>query len=247
MRSSLENLKEAQLFKEGLEHFNKNALGRALTCFEEVTALNSKNSDAYFYIGNVFHIQGKLGKAVKAFNKVLEFDPNHTDASISLSVILNDIGRYDDAKKIFENANKKVKNEKKGIQDPHINRKFSLKHFEIAEMYFSYNRYEEALSEYNKAIGLDPENLEVRIKIAKVYAKKGYVSKAFEELRKLKSEHPHYVPAKTALGLLHYSKGNTVEAQTEWQTALNLDPRNEEIQMYLKLSQGATETNLVTN
>lgn len=243
----MQSQREENLYKQGVELFNKNLLTKSLVSFEDATSINPKNAEAYFYIGNIFHIQGKLGKAVKAFNKVLDLDPNHTDASISLSVILNDIGRYEDAKKIFERANKKVKSEKKGLQDPHINKKFASKHFEIAEMYFSYNRYEEALSEYNKAYGLDPENLEVRIKIARVYAKKGYVSKAFEELRKLKSEQPSYVPVRVALGLLHYSKGNAVEAQTEWQTALNLDPSNEEVQMYLKLSAGATETNLVLN
>lgn len=240
----MENQREQMLYTQGVELFNKNALSKALIYFEEVTQLNPKNSEAYFYIGNIFHIQGQLGKAVKAFNKVLELNPSHTDASISLSVILNDIGRYEDAKKIFDKANSKVKNEKKGLQDPHINKKFALKHFEIAEMYFSYNRYEEALSEYSKAYGLNPDDLEVRIKIAKVYAKKGYASKAFEELRKLKSEFPNYVPARIALGLLHYSKGNTVEAQTEWQAAISFEPSNEEVQMYLNLSQGATETNL---
>lgn len=243
----MKSIKEEQLLKQGIELFNKNALGRALVAFEELSQINPKSAEAYFYIGNIFHIQGKLGKAVRAFNKVLDIDSSHTDASISLSVILNDIGRYEDAKKIFDKANKKVKNEKKGLEDPHINKKFSQKHFEIAEMYFSYNRYEEALSEYNKAYGLDPDNLDVRIKIARVYAKKGYVSKAFDELRKLKSERPGHVPTKIALGLLHYSKGNTIEAQTEWQSAIAIEPKNEEVQMYLKLSKGATETNLVTN
>jgi tetratricopeptide (TPR) repeat protein len=242
----LNNSNEQNLLKSGTELFNKNSLKKAFMVFEEVLQVNPNSSEAYFYMGNIFHIQGQLGKAIKAFNKVLELNPNHTDASISLSVILNDIGQYEQAQKIFEKANKKVKNETQGVQDPHINKKFALKHFELAEMYFSYNRYEESLFEYNKAYGLDPENLEIRIKVAKVYSKKGYISKAFEELRKLKSEHPAYIPARVALGLLHYGKGNTLEAQTEWQNALGKDPHNEEIQMYLNLSKSATETNLVT-
>jgi len=238
----LENLKLNHLVSTATELFNKNALKKSFALFSEALEIDQKNVDAHFYIGNIFHIQGQLGKAVKAFNKVLELDPGHTDAAISLSVILNDIGRYEDAQKIFEKANEKVKS--KGVQDPHINKKFAQKHFETAEMYFSYNRYDEALSEYNKSITLDSENLDVRIKIAKVYSKKGYFSKAFEELRKLKSEKPSYIPARIALGLLHYGKGNTVEAQSEWQSALMKDPKNEEVLMYLNLSSGASETNL---
>ena len=111
-------------------------------------------------------------------------------------------------------------------------------------MYFTYNRYDEALSEYNKVSSLDPLNLEVRVKIAKTFSKKGYVSKAFEVLRNIKSEDPNFIPARVALGLLHFGKGNTLEAQSEWQNALLKDPKNEEVLMYLNLSKSATETNL---
>tara|TARA_Y100000385_G_C13005287_1_gene599134 strand:- start:155 stop:883 length:729 start_codon:yes stop_codon:yes gene_type:complete len=236
--------RESQLFNKGKELFQKNQFKKSLHSLEEVIELNPKNADAYFIMGNIFHIKGQLGKAIKAFNKVLEIDENHTDASISLSVILNDIGKYEQAKEVFEKANNHVKKESKGIDDPHINKKFSAKHYEIAEMYFSYNRYEEALFEYNKAAALDLENLEIRIKVAKVYSKKGYISKAFEELRRLKTEQPAYIPARVALGLLHYGSGNILEAQTEWQNALSKDPANDELQMYLGLSHSATETNL---
>ncbi|MBD66834.1 MAG: hypothetical protein CME62_16645 [Halobacteriovoraceae bacterium] len=236
--------KERQLFLTAKDLFEKNMFKKAFMLFEEVINLNPQHVDAYFYMGNIFHIQGQLGKAIKAFQKVIELEPSHTDASISLSVIYNDIGKYEQAQKIFDNANKNVKDKDQGVKDPHINKKFSLKHFEIAEMYFSYNRFEEALFEYNKAIQLDPENLEIRLKIAKVYSKKGYFAKAFEELRSLKSEHPQYIPGLVALGLLHYGKGNAIEAQAEWQRALLKDPDNTELQMYLSLSQNATETNL---
>lgn len=240
----MENKREIQLLEQGKELFNKNALSKAQKLFEEVIEINPSSPEAYFHIGNIFHIKGMLGKAVKAFNKVLELDQNHTDAAISLSVILNDIGKYEEAKSVFEKANNHVKKESSGIQDPHINKKFSLKHYEIAEMYFSYSRYEEALFEYNKASALDPENLEIKIKVAKVYSKKGYMQKAVEVLKKLKAEKPGYPPARVALGLLHYGAGNVLEAQTEWQNALAHDPGNEELQMYLNLSKSATETSL---
>jgi len=247
LENKLENRKEIQLLNKARESYQKNQLKTALVAFEEVVEINPENSEAYFYLANIFHIKGQLGKAIKAFNKVLSLDPNHTDASISLSVILNDIGKYEQAKVVFENANKKVKAAGTGVVDPHLNKSFAAKHYELAEMYFSYNRYDEALFEYNKAATLDTSNLETRIKIAKVYSKKGYLQKSFEELKKLRSEHPAYIPARISLGLLHYGCGNTLEAQTEWQSALGKDPKNEELLMYLNLSKNATETNLTSN
>ena len=60
-------------------------------------------------------------------------------------------------------------------------------------------------------MNLDPDNLELRIKIAKTYTKKGFTSKAFEELKRLKNEQPGYMPARIALGLLYYGNGNIIE------------------------------------
>jgi tetratricopeptide (TPR) repeat protein len=235
----------SDLMKKAKEAFQKNDLKTASLLLNEVIEQNPQSTEAFFYLANVFHLRGELGKAVKGFQRVLELDSHHTDAAISLSVIYNDIGKYEEAKAIFEKANNQVKNTQgQGLSDPHLNRKFSLKHYEIGEMYASYSRYEEALFEYNKAVNLDPDNLELRIKIAKTYTKKGFTSKAFEELKRLKNEQPGYMPARIALGLLYYGNGNIIEAQAEWQNALSRDPDHAEAQMYLSLSRGATETNL---
>ncbi len=241
----MENVKLNDLLKKAKEAFQKNDLKTASLFLNEVIDQNPNATEAFFYLANVFHLRGELGKAVKGFQRVLELDPNHTDAAISLSVIYNDIGKYEEAKAIFERANNQVKNTQgQGVADPHLNRKFSLKHYELAEMYASYSRYEEALFEYNKAAALDPDNLEIRIKVAKTYTKKGFTSKAFDELKRLKNEHPGYMPARIALGLLYYGNGNIIEAQAEWQTVLSREPNHAEAKMYVNLSRGATETSV---
>jgi tetratricopeptide (TPR) repeat protein len=241
----LENLKLNDLLRKAKESFQRNDLKTATLILNELIEQNPNCTEAFFNLANVFHVKGELGKAIKAFQRVLELDSHHTDAAISLSVIYNDIGRYEEAKAIFEKANGQVKNnQQQGLSDPHLNRKFSLKHYELAEMYSSYGRVEEALFEYNKAITLDPDNLEIRIKIAKTYTKKGFISKAFDELKRLKTEHPGYMPARIALGLLYYGNGNIIEAQAEWQNVLGREPQHPEASMYISLSRSATETNI---
>lgn len=246
-RDQKETLKTKELIYSGKVCYEKGEYKKALMIFNEIIESDSQSTEAYFYAANIFHISGEIGKAIKAFTKVLELDPNHTDASISLSVLLNDIGKYEEAKRIFDKANQHVKNNSLGVSDPHINKKFSHKHFELAEQYFAYNRFDEAIFEYNKAAGLDPENLDLRIKIAKVFAKKGFVSKAFDELKKLKNEYPGFLAARLALGLLYFGNGNILEAQTEWQSILMKDPNHDEAKMYLELSKTATETSLNLN
>lgn len=241
----MENVKLSDLLKKAKEAFQKNDLKTASLFLNEIIEQNPNATEAFFYLANVFHVRGELGKAIKAFQRVLELDPHHTDAAISLSVIYNDIGKYEEAKAIFEKANNQVKNnQQQGLSDPHLNKKFSLKHYEIAEMYASYGRADEALFEYNKAATLDPDNLEIRIKIAKTYTKKGFTSKAFDELKRLKNEQPGYMPARIAMGLLYYGNGNIIEAQAEWQNVLSREPAHAEATMYMQLSRSATETNI---
>lgn len=237
-----------QLLKTARECFEKQEYKKAQMVLNEIIESDDRNVDALFLLANIFHINGEIGKAIKAFTKVLNLNPEHTDAAISLSVLYNDIGQYEDAKKVFDTANERVKGKNKGtaglMEDKHINKKFASKHYEIADLYLSYNRYDEALFEFNKVVGLDPENLEARIKIAKVYAKKGFISKAIEELRNLKNEEPNYAPARIALGVIHYGNGNVLDAQSEWEKVLIKDPFHAEASMYMNLSKTATETRI---
>ncbi len=237
---------EEEYLTKAIDYYDRGDHKKAKILLSDIIDVNSSNEKAFFYLANIFHMKGEIGKAIKAFNKVLSLDPSHTDAAISLSVLYNDIGRYEEAKKIFSKANERVRSPDSGnlIADKHVNKKFSAKHFELADLYMSYNRYDEALFEFNKASGLDPENLEIKIKSAKVYAKKGFMGKAKEELKQLKNENPHFVPARIALGILLYGNGNIIEAQAEWERALVKEPRNEEALMYLNIAKTATETTL---
>jgi tetratricopeptide (TPR) repeat protein len=223
------------------EAYEKKQFKKAALYFEEVLSVDPQNSECYFMLANICHIQGKLGRAIEWFKKVLELNPDHTDAMISLSVIFNDIGKYEMAQKYFDMANSKVKKSENGIVDRHINKKFSKHHFEIGEMYYSYQRYDEALFEFKKSMSLDPEHLDIRLRIARCYQKKGFISKAIEELRKLKTEYPEFIASRVQLGLVLYEQGKVIDAQNEWRLALSKDPDNGEARLYLNYSQDAKE------
>jgi tetratricopeptide (TPR) repeat protein len=242
----LRSLEHEQLLNRAQKAYENKEYSKSTMLLNEVLESDDQNIQALFLIANIFHIKGEISKAIKAFKKVLDVDPNHTDASISLSVLYNDIGYYEEAKKVFNTASERVKinGDDNALDDNHINKKFSLKHYEMAELYFTYNRYDEALFEYNKSIKLDPTNLEARIKIAKVYAKKGFVNKSLDELVRLKNEEPSYLPGRIALGVLYYGKGDVLRAQTEWEKVMSLDPANSEAGMYMNLARTATETNI---
>jgi hypothetical protein len=102
--------------------------------------------------------------------------------------------------------------------------------------------------EYNKAVTLDPDNLEIRIKVAKTYTRKGFISKAFDELKRLKNEHPGYMPCSDSLGtVILWKWEHIIEAQAEWQKcSKSREPNHPEATMYMNLSRSATETTVIS-
>jgi tetratricopeptide (TPR) repeat protein len=192
------------------------------------------NSDYYYLRGLLRSYQGKLQESIEDLKRALHLEPKHTDAAVCLSVILNDIGRYDEAKKIFEQANQSVFLKQIG-DDEQIDRRFAVKHFELADLYFRYRRFDEAIEEYNKAILLDPTTSELRIKRAKAFAKKGFITRAIQDLQQLKNERNTDLAVRIQLGLLHYSQGNALDAELEWESVLEMDPVHREAIAYLDL------------
>lgn len=197
-------------------------------------------ADGYYLLGVLHYFQGKLGPTVENLKRALSIDPHHTDASICLSVLYNDIGKYDDAKRVFEAANQSVAHKRTG-EDLGIDRKFAVKHLEIGDLYFRYRRYDEAIEEYGKAAMLDPTTLDIRIRRAKAYAKKGFLTRAMQELQQLKAEAPKFIPARIQLGLLHYSQGNVLDAELDWEAVLDIDANHREAQAYLEMAKQARD------
>jgi tetratricopeptide (TPR) repeat protein len=238
-------MKQEDFYQKGKEAFHEGDYKTAIDIFEEYLQFHPQHEESLFLIGNAFHMQGDVGKAIKAYKKVLEVNPEHTDSAICLSILYNDIGHYEEGKEIFQQAQKRIKSTSSHlVEDVHINKKFSLKHYELGGLYYSYHRFEEAMQEFQKSLQLDPQHLECRVKYAKSLAKKGSPLTAIEELKRLKADYPSYYPGRVALGILLYSLGRVIDAQWEWDYILKKDPHHQEASMYKKLSLSATETHL---
>lgn len=222
------------------DFLNRKDYGRAEALIREKIAKEPTGADGYYLMGVLCYFQGHVGTTITALKKSLELDPRHTDAAICLSVLLNDLGKYDDAKKIFEQANYSVVHRREGVVSG-VDQKFAVKHLELGDLYFRYRRYDESIEEYSKAALLNPQHFETQIRRAKAYARKGFISRALQDLQTLKHAHPEYIPARIHLGLLHYSQGNLIDAELEWEETLQRHPTNAEAAGYLSMIRRARQ------
>ncbi|MBI2608876.1 MAG: tetratricopeptide repeat protein [Deltaproteobacteria bacterium] len=202
---------------------------------------NKNSARGYYLLGQLYYEKGKFSHAISAYKKALVLNPQFVDASISLSVLYNDLGQYEEGGMIFNRALRAVETHEQG-SDPYINEKLAQKHLELGNLYLKYLRYDEALSEFSKATQLDKKQTYARLKQAHTLHKKGEKLKALEELKNLKKEAPEFLSGRIALGVLQYSLGHVIDAVEEWELVLQKDPQNEKALAYLKMARNTSST-----
>jgi tetratricopeptide (TPR) repeat protein len=217
----------------------------ALQTLRTLDSQGAANAETHYLIGSIFHRQNELSEAVESFKRSLLLDPSFTDAAISLSIIYNDTGHYQEGRAIFEQAEKSLINRGSSAQSSTsivVAKELAGKHLELGQLYRKLQRFDEAASEFAKAARLDNSNFEARIELAKTHAQRGNSELAESELTELAKDAPNNINVKIQLALLHYARGNTIDAQIELNEALVQDPANKTVRTYLNLTKQASES-----
>lgn len=234
---------QTELLDMAREKFKAGELSLAERLLQQLLLINNRIPEVYQMLGTIYYDQGKFTKAIQTFKRALEIDPTFTDASIGLSIIYNDLGKYEEGKQVFQEA-QRVLNIKKSRPDPYIEERLSSKHLELGDLYFQYQRFDEALEQYYKASSLTQRKPDAHMKIVEVYLKKNSGARALKELRKIIDSFPGYLPARLKLGVVYYNSNKVIEAVQEWEAVLSRDPLNSDAQNYLNLAQEVRVTTL---
>ncbi|OFZ19364.1 MAG: hypothetical protein A2Z20_01895 [Bdellovibrionales bacterium RBG_16_40_8] len=235
---------ELEMFTAAERHFIENRYSDAEPTLNQLVLKNTRRPEVYHMLGTVYYDQGKFNKAIRSFRRALEIDSGFTDSSVGLSIILNDLGRYEEGKAVFDaaRAGLDIKNK---TTDPTLNEKFAAKHDELGGLYFNHHRYNEALEQFQKALKLTSSRRpEISLNIANCYEKLEDFTLAQRELTLISREYPHYVPARLKLGKYYHDNKQIPEAIEQWESVLENDPLNVIARDYLRLVQAIHVTNL---
>lgn len=205
---------------------------------------SNRDPEIYQMLATLAYDRGQFNKAIKTFKKALEVDPGYTDASVGLSIILNDLGRYDEAKSVFNKAQKLLDESKKN-EDPFIMGKISEKHLELGDLYFQIDRIEESLEQFFRAKKTISNPSKVILKIADCFVKTNKANRAIQELKEHLRDYPQHIEARLKLGLIFYQSNRVYEAVEEWERVVARDPQNSEAQHYLQLAKETELTDII--
>lgn len=230
-----------ELLETAREHFREGNYRISEPLLQQLLISDNKNPEVFHMMATIYYDHGKFNKAIKTFRRALEIDPTFTDASVGLSIILNDLGRYEEGKKVFVDAQKAL-SRKSTEADPYIQEKLATKHDELGELYFQYKRYDEALEQYQRASQLSTRKVELKMKIVECLIKKEDTAQAMKELKGLVQEYPQFIPARLKLGLMYYNARKIVEAVEQWESVLLRDPEHPVAVKYLQMAQETGST-----
>lgn len=226
----------SQLVMTAKQFFDKKEYHRAESYLRQVVKRGVRYADVFNMIGVIEHIDGKFDSAISSFKEALKINANYTEALLNLAVLYNDLGHYDDAKKLYANLHKHRAGKEREIE-PVLKGKLSNLHANIGDIYRSLSLYSHAIEEYQKALVLNPGYIDIRTKLGISYRENGAPEKSLIELKKVTKTDPKYVHAEVQLGITYYSMGKIQEAKKQWNEAIKRDPGNEYAQMYLRLSE----------
>ncbi|MBK9322135.1 MAG: tetratricopeptide repeat protein [Bdellovibrionaceae bacterium] len=231
------------MLSEAREYFIDGNYRMVEPILQQMLLQSTRNPEVYQMLATIYYDKGQFSKAIKTFKRALEIDPTYTDASVGLSIILNDLGKYDEGKQVFVDAQNLLE-KRTGKNDPFIDEKLSSKHEELADLYFQYKRFNEALEQLLKAQKLSSRKAEITMRIAEVHVQLGQSDRAIKDLRSLIRDYPHFVPARLKLGVIYYNSNNIAEATEQWENVLMRDPQHPEALRYLKMAQAAGITSI---
>lgn len=226
------------MLKEAKDSFIAGNYRVAEPLLQQMLLQNVRDPEIFQMLATISYDKGQFSKAIKYFKRALEIDPGYTDASVGLSIILNDLGRYDEGKKIFEEA-RSLLDRRGGKIDPYVEEKLASKHEELADLYFQYKRYNEALEQLFKSQKLTARKAEVTMRITDCYVKLGETERAIRDLKTLIREYPHLTAARMKLASIHYNDNHMAEAIEQWESVLVREPRHAEALKYLQIARNA--------
>lgn len=224
-----------RLFKEARKYFQDGNTKMAEPLLQQLVLENSKNPEVYQMLSSIFYDQGKFTRAIQTLKKALEIDPQYTDASVGLSIILNDLGRYDEAKQVFHEA--KMLLDRKKNENEFFDEKLASKYEELADLLFQFKRYKESLEQFEKARELTLRKEELSLRMAEVFYQMNDIDRAIQELKIIIRNYPQSAAPRLKLGIIHFNRNQLAEAKEQWEHVLMRDPSHPDATKYIKMAE----------
>jgi tetratricopeptide (TPR) repeat protein len=191
-------------------------------------------ADAHNLLGLAYSAVGRREDAVAEFDHALRLNPRYVDAHLNRAVMLNELGRYDDALAAVTAAQGLGAVDHTGFAAPVASQLANL-HAELGEAYVEAGGLSEAIEQYGRAAQLRPEFVDLRYRLARLRLDAGDAVRARGELGAILKLRPTFFDARASLGMACHMVGDTAGARQAWEQCRVERPDDARITAYLAL------------
>ena len=159
-----------KLTDDGAALLQQGQLQQALALLQRAERLAPAERDVRYWLGNAYRVNGEFGQARRMFGKMLAANPSDLDASFSLAFLLREAGAPADAADVLLRASRQ----------PAVTLQQML---QIGGFLRDSNEVHAAIMVCEKALAMNPRQVDLHFKLARLYQATAQFERALEALR----------------------------------------------------------------
>ena len=221
-----------QIVARGVSAWERDDFESALETFRGVLEDYPEFADVQNKAGLCLAMLGRLEESLGHFEAAVQHNSSYAEAHLNRGIILNDLGRHDEAQDAFLKAGE-LDSRDSPVFPSEVGNRIAVTHAQLGDLYLVANHPSKAIQHYRAALEIRPRFMDIRSKFAETLIELGELVQAKEELAVILEARPSFVGARVRLGVVLRRLGDDAGAVREWTRCLKDDPRDMRARAYL--------------
>jgi tetratricopeptide (TPR) repeat protein len=200
----------------GLDYVLLDDYANAIKWLEKAVELDSKNKDAWYYLGRAYYTRGLLPESRRAFLTVLDLDSHDARAENNLGLILESEAKPSEALDAYRKAIEWQEGSPHRSEQPYLN---------LGSLLLELDRTGEAIAPLEKAVELGANNANCHLKLGTAYLRTNRLPVVQRELEKAARLEPENAAIHYQLGKFYKQTHKMDKAKIEFQRTEELQSR----------------------
>lgn len=188
-------------------------------------------ADAHNLLGLSLAMVDRQEDALASFDEALRLNPGYVEAHLNRAVVLNHLGRVDEATESMSLAAEFGATDDSGYPAVVAN-KLANQHASLGDDYRAAGSPAEAIEQYRRALHLRPTFADIRLSLGRVLLEAGEHRDAARELDEVLRARPNWLDAMLLRGLAAYLEGDLDTASAIWEDASQRHPEEPRLEIY---------------
>ncbi len=188
-------------------------------------------ADAFNLLGLALALVGRQSEALHALDRALTLNPRYVEAHLNRAVLLNELGRLEEAQSAFSAASELGQADASGFPAM-VGNRLANAHLRLGHDYRAAGALDDAIAQYRRALELRPGFADVRLALGRALVERGRHQDAIAVLDELLAKRPGWLDAMLLRGLAAYLADDLNGADAIWSAAADRHREEPRIEIY---------------